>query len=168
MASVFDGSGSDGTSGSRSVAPSFAVERCNSSDGVVVLRLRGELDLATASELSEQLGRAERDGSVVVVDLRGLEFMDSTGVALLANADRRARERGGRLVVVRGGRQVQRLLELTGLDRCLEIVDCAPDVSMTGDGAAPLLETDRSTNGHAPGWFRQAELARGHVGERRA
>jgi anti-sigma B factor antagonist len=150
------------------VAPSFAVERCNSSDGMVVLRLRGELDLATASELSEQLGRAEHDARVVVIDLRGLEFMDSTGVALLASADRRARERGGRLVVVRGGRQVQRLFELTGLDGRLEIVDRDPGVSVTGDGAAPVLEPDRSTNGRAPGSFRPAELAHGHVGWRRA
>lgn len=168
MTSALNGRGSDGISSSRLAAPSFAVERCNSPDGVVVLRLRGELDLATASELSEQLGRAEHDASVVVVDLRGLEFMDSTGVAVLANADRRARERGGRLVVVRGGQQVQRLLELTGLDQCLEVVDRVPDLSVTADGAAPLLEADRSRNGHAAGSFGPGELAHGHVRRRRA
>jgi anti-anti-sigma factor len=149
------------------VATSFAVERCRLSDGAVVLRLRGELDLATVSELSEQLGRAEHDASVVVVDLSGLEFMDSTGVSVLANTDRRARERGRRFVVVRGGRQVQRVLELTGLDRCLEIVDCARDVSVTADGAAHLLEPARSTNGHAPGSFRPPELTLSDVGEGR-
>ena len=86
--------------------------------------LIGELDISTAGRLEETLGRVEADGpALVVLDLSGLDFMDSTGLRLLIEADMRAREAGRRLVVVQGNEMVQRVLHLTRLDERLEIVE---------------------------------------------
>ena len=57
------------------------------------------------------------------MDLRELEFLDSTGLSVLVKANRRAVEAGQRFALVRGGPQVQRLLELTGVADRLTVVD---------------------------------------------
>ncbi len=96
-----------------------------------VLRLIGELDLAAAPTLEEELWKvaaAER----LVVDLRELEFIDSTGLSVLVKANRRAQETGRQFGVVRGGAQVQHLLSLTGLTDRLTIAD-APEQLLSGD-----------------------------------
>lgn len=84
-------------------------------DAVIVLTLEGELDLASASKLEQELlsveaGRPRR----VVVDLGGLTFMDSTGMRTLALAQRRSLADSHELVLRRGPHQVQRVFELTG------------------------------------------------------
>lgn len=93
------------------------------SDGVHV-ELSGELDLATAPKLEDELKRVERDSpGLIVLDLRPLAFMDSSGLRALLSADARAREAGRRLVLVRGDERVQRVLRITRLDERLEIVE---------------------------------------------
>lgn len=89
----------------------------------LVLALNGELDLATAPIAEGELRRAEASGDLIVIDLRGVTFMDSTGIRMLVNADRRARDRGTGLVVVQGPPQVRRLLVLSGLSQHLDVVD---------------------------------------------
>ena len=83
----------------------------------------GELDIATVPELDTELRAAERDAALVVLDLRSLEFVDSSGVALLLSTARRMRRAGGRLVLMRGTIDVQWLLALMGVDRELEFVE---------------------------------------------
>jgi anti-sigma B factor antagonist len=92
-------------------------------DGVHV-ELSGELDLATASKLEDELKRVERDEPpMIVLDLRPLAFLDSSGLRALLSADARAREAGYRLVLIRGDERVQRVLRIKRLDERLEIVD---------------------------------------------
>jgi len=82
----------------------------------VVLVLTGELDLVSAPELDRQvraLGGASHGR--LLIDLSGLEFMDSTGLASMIHAQRSAAANGHELSLRRGPDQVQRLLELTGL-----------------------------------------------------
>ena len=67
--------------------------------GACTSSLRGELDLATAPELERLL--EERGGDEVVVDLRALEFMDSSGVRVLVAGHALAGREGGRLAIVR-------------------------------------------------------------------
>ena len=82
--------------------------------------------LARLELTEEEVGRLEAAGhGVIVIDLRGLEFMDSSGLRALLAADTRARERGGRVVIVRGDERIQRVLRITRLDERLEIVDDA-------------------------------------------
>jgi ABC-type transporter Mla MlaB component len=68
----------------------------------------GELDLAGVPAFDYELRRAEAHATLVVVDLRELEFIDTSGACLLLEADRRVRGAGGRLLVVRGRAEVLR------------------------------------------------------------
>jgi anti-sigma B factor antagonist len=97
------------------------------SSGAVRIALRGELDLNHAYTFDEELRRIEeRRPHCIVLDLRELSFMDSCGVGRLVAARRRARRAGRRLVLVRGGRAVQHLLALSGVDEMFEIVGDVP------------------------------------------
>ena len=101
--------------------------RVEQDSGVARLVVSGELDLATAERLEEELKRHERDEpSTLVLDLRELTFMDSTGLRTVIAADARARERGIRLVIVRGPEDVDRVFQVTQMDRHLEMVDEPP------------------------------------------
>ena len=92
-------------------------------EGVRVV-FTGELDIAGAQDAEEAVRQAESDGaSALTLDLRGLTFMDSTGLRLLVAADRRAQEAGRTLRIVRGPDAIQRVLELTGLVDKLPLVD---------------------------------------------
>ncbi len=76
--------------------------------------LEGELDLASADMLEREVRKLRLDGrDCVVVDLRNVEFMDSTGLRVLLSLRNAAKRAGQRLILVRGPRQVQRLFELT-------------------------------------------------------
>jgi anti-sigma B factor antagonist len=104
--------------------PEFEVT-VTSEDGVCVVAVSGELDLDTMAELGAAL--AVGDGlATTVVDLRGLTFIDSSGVSGVLAAARRARDAGSRLVCVPGPPSIQRIFELTGVDTVLEWVD-GPD-----------------------------------------
>jgi anti-anti-sigma factor len=83
-------------------------------EGGRVFALRGELDAATCRGLAEGLTGAP--GSLVVVDLGQLSFIDSSGLGALHNARRAAIENGGNLVVCRPTPMVHRVFEITGLD----------------------------------------------------
>ena len=99
--------------------------------GLVKLLLRGELDLSTASKAEEELRRAEADGpDLLVLDLSGLTFLDSTGLRLIVTADHRAREQGRRVAVVKGPETVQRVFSITRLDERLDMLekDADPNV----------------------------------------
>lgn len=90
----------------------------------VRLALTGELDIAGAARVEQELERIEREPpATIVLDLRDLAFMDSTGLRVIVAADSRAREQSRRLVIVRGTATVQRIIEMTRLDERLEIVD---------------------------------------------
>jgi anti-sigma B factor antagonist len=76
---------------------------------------RGDLDLAAAPELRESLGLALRsDADEVVVDLRGLDFLDSTGLKALVEAH--AGPHGHRVSFVRGNTMIEQVLQVSHLD----------------------------------------------------
>jgi anti-anti-sigma factor len=89
-----------------------------------VVSVSGELDVASSQVLERQLMELQ-DVDLVVIDLRGLTFIDSTGLGVLVRAHQRAVEIGNRVALVRGNGQVNRLLTLTGLDEQLLIGDSA-------------------------------------------
>ncbi|MDQ6750638.1 MAG: STAS domain-containing protein [Actinomycetota bacterium] len=114
--------------------PTFELTTESGENGAVRLRFSGELDIATAPEVEEELRRLEAGAPpVLVLDLRGLEFMDSTGLRTVVAADTRAREAGRRLVVVRGPAAVDRIFTVTQLDERLEIVE---DLAAAEGGSA--------------------------------
>lgn len=82
----------------------------------VRIRLVGEVDLATVPELDRLLDELAREGHRrLLLDLAGVEFIDSTGLASIMRALYAADENGHRLAVRRGSPQVQRLFEITGI-----------------------------------------------------
>jgi anti-sigma B factor antagonist len=92
--------------------------------GQTRMALVGELDIASAPRFEEGLARVEGDTpGTLVLDLRQVEFIDSTGLRAVIAADERARKAGRRLVVVRGPAAVERVFSVTQLDQRLEIVD---------------------------------------------
>jgi anti-sigma B factor antagonist len=93
-----------------------------------VLEVSGELDLAAAASLEEELDRALSSGSqVIVIDLKELDFIDSTGLSVLVRAHQRAHETGLEMGLVNPGAQVERLLSLTGLAARLTLSDSLRD-----------------------------------------
>jgi anti-anti-sigma factor len=94
-------------------------------DGRVHVTVRGELDLATAPEFEQIVMERIDAGQDVVIDLRELDFMDSSGVRVLVAAHARAGRSGARLIVVRPGEGsvVGKIIEVSGLDAELHLVD---------------------------------------------
>ena len=107
--------------------PEFEVT-ISADDGVRVVAVSGELDIDTMAELNAALRTGAGLGATTVVDLRGLTFIDSTGVSGLLAASRGAQEAGRRLVCVPGPASIQRIFQLTGLDTVLEWVDGPEDL----------------------------------------
>ncbi len=110
-----------------------------------IVRLAGELDLATAPELAEVLQGLEPSCKRIILDLTGLEFIDSTGLRLAVTEHGRASADGFEFVIAGAAGAVLKVLRLTGLDVTLPL---APDVaSVLGDASA---------NGRHPGISRPA------------
>jgi anti-sigma B factor antagonist len=91
----------------------LAVRRQRGAD-MLILSLSGELDIATSDLLDRELHAAEATGPQrVVVDLAGLQFIDSIGLRTLVRAHERATGNGHQLSLRQAPRAVKRLLELT-------------------------------------------------------
>jgi anti-sigma B factor antagonist len=92
------------------------------------VRPQGELDLDTAPELEQELASVREQGaSRLVLDLRRLTFMDSTGLRLVIRWDRAAREEGFEFAIVPGSDVVQRVLRLTGMEDQITLADAPAD-----------------------------------------
>jgi anti-anti-sigma factor len=96
----------------------------------LILGLEGELDMASSTLLEETLAGADLRGSrTVVLDLRGVRFLDSTGLKAIFRARNLVHESGRQFAVTQGSEQVQRLLSLTRLDEHLQTID-TPDAAV--------------------------------------
>ena len=94
-----------------------------STDRNLLLELSGELDHPGAAQAIRQLELA-LDAALplhLVLDLSGITFMDSSGIALLLRAQRRMQSLGGSLVVGRVPPQARRVLDAAGIDRIITI-----------------------------------------------
>jgi anti-sigma B factor antagonist len=108
-----------------------SVER---SGTTAVVRLAGELDLATTPELADVLHGLEPACERIILDLTGLEFIDSTGLRLAVVEHDRSAVDGFEFVIAGAAGSVLRVLRLTGLDVTLPL---APDVaSVLGDASS--------------------------------
>ena len=108
----------------------FAIELRDADDHTVVTP-SGELDMASAPELEQAVMPRLRDGGHVVLDLRSLDFIDSSGLRVVVGAHRAAEEHGGRFTCVRGAPRstVHRIVEIAGLDGVIEMVDDPAEAS---------------------------------------
>ncbi len=107
----------------RDIADGTLVVRTEKEGETQVVALRGELDLANACTAEAALEGALADGAQVVVDMRELEFIDSTGIALLvaALANNESEERVR--FIPSSAPAVSRVLDLTGLSERLPLAE---------------------------------------------
>jgi anti-sigma B factor antagonist len=92
--------------------------------GHMVVEARGEVDVYTASLLRERLLEVIDGGAgSVVVDLRRVDFLDSTGLGVLVGALKRLRMAGGDLALVCGNEKLLKIFKITALDRVFALHD---------------------------------------------
>ncbi len=89
---------------------------------VVTVHLSGELDHGSAAQIRAELDRLIADPSVkrLIFDLSGLQFMDSSGIGMMIGRYKTMVRRGGSVAVRAGNRQVDRMMELSGLYQIIE------------------------------------------------
>ena len=106
--------------------PTFVCSQANVGLSAAWVHVAGELDIATTPQLDRTLREAELQTRLVVLDLRDVPFMDSSGVHTIVDASVRARELGRRLVLLRGPPNVDRMFALTVSSDEVEICDVDP------------------------------------------
>jgi anti-sigma B factor antagonist len=109
-------------------------------DGRHTLVVNGELDIASAGELNAMLLEIPRDEATgITLDLRGLTFMDSTGLFMVLFAQELAARHGYDFSVIPGSAKIQRIFELTALVDVLPFqVDDRNAVSLGGPTATDV------------------------------
>ena len=85
--------------------------------------LEGELDFGTAFDVELRLEEAMRRANRLVIDLRPLSFIDSTGLGVIVEANQRARREGVTLEILPGPRAVQQVFAVSGLLDALPFSD---------------------------------------------
>jgi anti-anti-sigma factor len=112
------------TSEQREIADGTLVVRSQESDGKLVVSFSGELDLANAGTAESALDGSLADPSTpVIVDMRELEFIDSTGIALLVSTLSRSEDGTKVSFIPSDFPAVARVLELTGLAERLPLAN---------------------------------------------
>lgn len=100
--------------------------------GLPVLTVEGEIDVASAPQLRERLHVLIAEGNAtVVLDLLGVSFLDSTALGVLVGALKRCRELGGELHVVVADPRIRKIFEITGLDKVFPMADALTEVSVS-------------------------------------
>ena len=105
--------------------PSLCRVEIDAHEGRTHVRVLGEVDLSTVSMVERRIDEAltQWPTSSLIVDLRELEFMDSTGLRLLVALGRNAEPQGYKLTIVRPRADVYRPIEIAGLAPTLPFVD---------------------------------------------
>ncbi|MDQ6803767.1 MAG: STAS domain-containing protein [Actinomycetota bacterium] len=92
------------------------------------LALFGRLDLHAAGVLARELLNVEGRGRQVILDARGLSFLDATGVQVLLHASQRAKRGGWDFAVIQGSKPIARLLQFPDIARRLRLVNDPADL----------------------------------------
>jgi anti-sigma B factor antagonist len=102
--------------------PDFDLAEDDVDERTHVIAVTGEIHVSTAPEFSSRLNSAiARGKTAVVLDLSGVEFIDSTGLSVILNGLRRVTRQRGRMAIVCTNPTVLRLFEITRLDTTLAI-----------------------------------------------
>jgi anti-sigma B factor antagonist len=104
------------------VVPHFELGEESSGDGAHIIRVRGEIHVSTAAQFAQHLSDVVESGkTAIVLDMTGVEFIDSTGLSVLLNALRRVTRQQGTLALAVSNPTVLRLFEITRLDSTFDL-----------------------------------------------
>lgn len=93
-------------------------------NGYAILAVRGEVDVYTAPRLRERLVELVSQGKhQIIVDLEGVDFLDSTGLGVLVGGLKRLRSHDGELMLVCTQHRILKVFEITGLTKVFSIHD---------------------------------------------
>lgn len=112
-------------------SPEFTVAVHREGAALIVAPV-GELDMATVEPLRAELEADLADARLLVLDLRGLRFLDTSGLQLVFEQQKRAELEGFEFVLVRGRPEVQRLFDIAGMNDRLTIVEGLDNVHERG------------------------------------
>jgi anti-sigma B factor antagonist len=138
--------------------------------GHAVVALRGKLDVVDAVSVAAALAAVAAREPGIIVDLAGLEFIDSSGVAALAHGRRQARRAGGDLVLAAPQKTVMRVLAIT---RMADAFSVYAAVEEAADEAGHFTETAipaprrlrKASRLHAAVWsIRERRVRRSRIG----
>ena len=122
------------------VVPHFELGEESSDGGAHVIRVRGEIHVSTAPEFTQRLtGAIDSGKTAIVLDMSGVEFIDSTGLSVLLNGLRLVTQMHGRMAIVCTNPTVLRLFQITSLDETFDIFDdrAAAIAHVLQEGPAP-------------------------------
>jgi anti-anti-sigma factor len=109
-------------------ASQLSIETRTQPSGILLL-LRGELDMASASQLERAIASAAGERPrAIVLDLRELDFIDSTGLRTLISEHERSREAGRKFALVQGSKQVDRLMSITRVAEHLRVISSPEEI----------------------------------------
>jgi anti-sigma B factor antagonist len=98
------------------------VETRNPREGVAIIALSGEVDVYTSPRVKQEIVDLLNGGTTkLIVDLSGVEYLDSTGLGVLIGGLKRARERDGDLKLLCDNPRILRIFEITGLTKIFDI-----------------------------------------------
>ena len=115
-----------------------------SCDGHTVVALRGELDIADAASVAAALTTIAAREPVIIVDLAGLDFIDSSGVAAVARGRRQARQAGGDLLLAAPQRKVLRVLAITRLAEDFSVYATVAEAASQTSASSGMAAVDPS------------------------
>jgi anti-sigma B factor antagonist len=123
------------------LVPHFELGEESSDAGAQIVNVSGEIHVSTAPSFREQLTEViESGGTALVLDLSGVEFIDSTGLSVLLNGLRLVGQRRGRLALVCTNPTVMRLFQITSLDETFDIFEeraaAVAHVTQPADGSS--------------------------------
>ena len=125
--------------------PSLHIKAITAGDCAVLL-ITGEMDVYTSPKFRKQVVDLAANGTIhIIADLRGLDFLDSTGLGALVGSLKRLRVRQGSLMVVTSGGRILRLFQITGLTRAFALYRSVLDaISADQDWQEAIASEGRS------------------------
>jgi anti-sigma B factor antagonist len=142
----------DSVAGRAAATRPFVCSRTEGGLDAAWVHVAGDLDIATTPQLVRALRESQSRARLVVLDLRELAFMDSSGVHAIVDASSRARQHGRRLLLLRGPAHIDRIFSLTGYSDEVETGDLGPVEPPAGSLQRSLVSASLlKTNGHANG-----------------
>jgi anti-sigma B factor antagonist len=135
--------------------PSLHITAISTGD-CAVLVITGEMDVHTSPKFRKQVVDLAANGTIhIIADLRGLDFLDSTGLGALVGGLKRLRLRQGSLMIVTSAGRILKLFQITGLTHAFALHSCVLDAISADQHWQVAIASE---GGSAEEWCHKHEL----------